>query len=107
MHTKLLASLLLTALIGTSLSRAVPASFLVDGGLSKQGPDRLQRRNGDGILQDWPGHLSRDQKHLISQFLPHLFAAELTGKENNLRENDPHFPNWMDFGRRSSEDRDA
>ncbi|XP_062994552.1 gastrin/cholecystokinin-like peptide [Elgaria multicarinata webbii] len=110
MYIQVFTSLLLTALLGTSLSRSVSTSYQGDGEFSKQaeavpGLD-MTRRNSHGVLtqRDLSEHLSQDQKHLISQFLPHLFAAELAAKEDNLQEIDAHFPSWMDFGRRSSED---
>uniref|UniRef100_A0A8D0B7H1 Gastrin/cholecystokinin peptide hormone domain-containing protein n=1 Tax=Salvator merianae TaxID=96440 RepID=A0A8D0B7H1_SALMN len=110
MPAKVFPILLLITLTGISISRSVPVSYQVDGGLNKQAnaglhPDITQRTNSRGLVRrDWPSDLTRDQKHLISQFLPHLYAAELAGKENNLQNSDIHFPSWMDFGRRSSED---
>uniref|UniRef100_A0A8D0HCR7 Gastrin/cholecystokinin peptide hormone domain-containing protein n=1 Tax=Sphenodon punctatus TaxID=8508 RepID=A0A8D0HCR7_SPHPU len=67
-------------------------------------PEKRQHSN-------WLGTLSQDQKHLISQFLPHLYAEELASKDGSWHGKDaavhPHdYPNWMDFGRRSSEDSD-
>nr|XP_020641299.1 gastrin/cholecystokinin-like peptide [Pogona vitticeps] len=112
MHAKILASLLLVTCIGTSFARSVSMLYQPQGdnGLSRQakavtGPDRMLRSgNGRLVQREWPGHLSLDQKHLISQFLPHLYAGELAARENNLQDADTHFPSWMDFGRRSSED---
>ncbi|XP_061445745.1 gastrin/cholecystokinin-like peptide [Rhineura floridana] len=103
MHTKVLTSLLFATFIGTSLSRSVSTSYQVDDGLSRQAkagprPDRMP------IRRDWPGDLSQDQKYLVSQFLPHLYAAELA---NSFQDTEAHFPSWMDFGRRSSEDLDG
>uniref|UniRef100_A0A803TJC7 Gastrin/cholecystokinin peptide hormone domain-containing protein n=1 Tax=Anolis carolinensis TaxID=28377 RepID=A0A803TJC7_ANOCA len=111
MYTKLFVTLLLVALIGTSLSRSVSTSYQLDDELSMKakavvpGLDRMQRRSsGELVRRSWSGPLSMDQKHLISQFLPHLYAEELTGKESNAQDFNSHFPTWIDFGRRSLED---
>ncbi|NXV96816.1 ANTR protein, partial [Calonectris borealis] len=63
------------------------------------------------VRRDWPESLSQEQKHLISRFLPHIFAAELSdrkgyvhGGEGTEALHDHYYPDWMDFGRRSAED---
>lgn len=99
------------------------------------------------VRRDWPEPLSQEQQHLISRFLPHMFAgttaprdaqgghpqgnpirhspapvpggsdpapfapAELRdrkgfvqGDEGDEALHDHFYPDWMDFGRRSSED---
>ncbi|KAG8140018.1 hypothetical protein E2320_002741 [Naja naja] len=100
MHGKMFAGLLLTIFLSISILRSESQAKVVPG------PDRMQR--GVGLVRrDWPMQLTQDQKHLISQFLPHLYASELVPMGNNLNEDDTHFPNWMDFGRRSSEDQDG
>ncbi|NXN98164.1 ANTR protein, partial [Rhinopomastus cyanomelas] len=67
----------------------------------RQPPASLARR-------DWSQSLSQEQKHLISQFLPHLLT-ELSGRKGYSRQglealHDHYYPDWMDFGRRSAED---
>ncbi|XP_007428112.1 gastrin/cholecystokinin-like peptide [Python bivittatus] len=100
MHAKMFAGLLLTILLSISFLRSESQAKVVPG------PGRMQRSVGL-VRRDWPTQLSQDQKHLISQFLPHLYASELAALADNLNEADTHFPNWMDFGRRSSEDQDG
>ncbi|KAH0626839.1 hypothetical protein JD844_002090 [Phrynosoma platyrhinos] len=111
MYTKVFVSLLLVTLIGISLSRSVSTSYQLDDKLSMQTRavkselDRMQRRSsGRMVRQSRSGPLSDDQKHLISQFLPHLYAEELAGKDNNAQGSSANSPYWMDFGRRSLED---
>ncbi|XP_015277984.1 PREDICTED: gastrin/cholecystokinin-like peptide [Gekko japonicus] len=114
MHPKVFACLLLATLIATGLSRSTSASRQGEGRSNKQrtavpGPERTQKSDGRWIVRrEWPGGLSRDQKHLISQFLPHIYAAELSGKENSVQMNDDlqshDYPTWMDWGRRSLKD---
>ncbi|XP_054848352.1 gastrin/cholecystokinin-like peptide [Eublepharis macularius] len=116
MHPKVFACLLLATLIATSVSRSILTSRQVDSQSNKHrtsvpGLEGTQKSsNGRLIRREWPGGLSWDQKHLISQFLPHIYAAELAGKENSVQMADglPNhaYPSWMDFGRRSLEDMD-
>ncbi|NXC05388.1 ANTR protein, partial [Orthonyx spaldingii] len=68
-----------------------------------QHPPSLARR-------DWPGYLSQEQQHFLSQFLPHVLT-ELNKHKAFVHEDegmeavhDHHYPDWMDFGRRSAED---
>ncbi|NWX44075.1 ANTR protein, partial [Steatornis caripensis] len=59
------------------------------------------------VRRDWPESLSQEQKHVISQFLPHIFTAELSdrkGYKGTEALHDHYYPDWMDFGRRSAED---
>ncbi|CAI5790265.1 cholecystokinin-like peptide [Podarcis lilfordi] len=106
MHTKVLTSLLLTTFIAASLLRSVSTSYQGGGRLSRQakaGPqqERMQRSSSGGpIRREWPGHLSEDQKDLVAQFLPYL-RTEFAGR---VQDPEAHYPSWMDFGRRSSED---
>ncbi|XP_032090948.1 gastrin/cholecystokinin-like peptide [Thamnophis elegans] len=100
MHAKMFAGLFLTILLSISFLRSESQAKVVPG------QDRIQRGGGP-VRRDWPMQLTQDQKHLISQFLPHLYHSELAALGNNLNEDDMHFPNWMDFGRRSSEDQDG
>ncbi|NXQ52887.1 ANTR protein, partial [Anthoscopus minutus] len=58
----------------------------------------------------WPQHLSQEQQHLLSQFLPHILT-ELNKHQAFVHEDegmealhDHFYPDWMDFGRRSAED---
>ncbi|NXS41738.1 ANTR protein, partial [Balaeniceps rex] len=62
------------------------------------------------VRRDWPESLSQEQKHIISQFLPHIFA-ELSDRKGYVHGDagmealhDHYYPDWMDFGRRSAED---
>ncbi|XP_060112576.1 gastrin/cholecystokinin-like peptide [Heteronotia binoei] len=114
MHPKAFACLLLATLIATGLSRSLSASRQEDSRSNKHrtallGAERTQK-SGTGrlIRREWPGGLSVDQKHLISQFLPHIYAAELAGKENAVQMDDGlhsrEYPTWMDWGRRSLKD---
>lgn len=71
MHAKMLAGLLLTILLSISFLRSESQAMVVPG------LDRMQR--GVGLVRrDWPMQLSQDQKHLISQFLPHLYACKIS-----------------------------
>ncbi|NXS67370.1 ANTR protein, partial [Pandion haliaetus] len=69
----------------------------------RQPPPSLVRR-------DWPEALSQEQKHLISRFLPHIFAElsdrkdYMHGDEGMTALHDHYYPDWMDFGRRSAEE---
>ncbi|XP_013055188.3 gastrin/cholecystokinin-like peptide [Anser cygnoides] len=62
------------------------------------------------VRRDWPEPLSQEQQHLISRFLPHMFAelrdrkGFVQGDEGAEALHDHFYPDWMDFGRRSSED---
>ncbi|NXF55225.1 ANTR protein, partial [Oceanites oceanicus] len=62
------------------------------------------------VRRDWPESLSQEQKHLISQFLPHIFTelsdhkGYVHGDEGTEALHDHYYPDWMDFGRRSAED---
>ncbi|NXQ81608.1 ANTR protein, partial [Nyctibius grandis] len=62
------------------------------------------------VRRDWPESLSQEQKHLISQFLPHIFTelsdrmGYVQGGEGAEALHDHYYPDWMDFGRRSAED---
>ncbi|NXK14264.1 ANTR protein, partial [Herpetotheres cachinnans] len=63
------------------------------------------------VRRDWPESLSQEEKHLISQFLPHIFTAELSDRKGYIHGDkgmealhDHYYPDWMDFGRRSAED---
>ncbi|NXV15848.1 ANTR protein, partial [Cepphus grylle] len=62
------------------------------------------------VRRDWPESLSQEQKHLISQFLPHVFTelsdpkGYVRGDEGTEALHDHYYPDWMDFGRRSAED---
>ncbi|XP_009068507.1 PREDICTED: gastrin/cholecystokinin-like peptide [Acanthisitta chloris] len=68
-----------------------------------QHPNSLARR-------DWPGYLSQEQQHLLSQFLPHVLTElnnhkdYVQGVEGVEALHDYYYPDWMDFGRRSAED---
>ncbi|NXH12572.1 ANTR protein, partial [Bucco capensis] len=91
--------------LGLLLSVAVPsclcrAAAAVPGaaGDARQLPASLVRR-------DWPQALSQEQKHLISQFLPHFFTElSVPGDKGMEALHDHYYPDWMDFGRRSTED---
>nr|XP_056719953.1 gastrin/cholecystokinin-like peptide [Euleptes europaea] len=109
MHPKMFACLLLATLVATGLSGSMPTSRQVDSRTNyhrtaEPEPERTQRL----IRRQWPEGLSLDQKHLISQFLPHIYAAELSGKENSVQMDDGfrshNDPSWLDFGRRSLKD---
>ncbi|XP_053115333.1 gastrin/cholecystokinin-like peptide [Hemicordylus capensis] len=106
MHSKVFACLLLATLLGTTLTR----SYQLDGRIRKQvkaalGPDRMQRSGNEVLVRrDWPEGLSQAQKNLISQILPGIYPAEFAGKVSHLQTDNTHYPAWMDFGRRSSED---
>ncbi|XP_009992508.1 PREDICTED: gastrin/cholecystokinin-like peptide, partial [Chaetura pelagica] len=62
------------------------------------------------VRRDWPESLSQEQKHLISQFLPHIFTelsdpkGYVQGDQGMEALHDHYYPDWMDFGRRSAED---
>ncbi|NXS61373.1 ANTR protein, partial [Brachypteracias leptosomus] len=62
------------------------------------------------VRRDWPESMSQEQKHLISQFLPHIFAelsdhkGYMQGDQGTEALHDHYYPDWMDFGRRSAED---
>ncbi|XP_032058417.1 gastrin/cholecystokinin-like peptide [Aythya fuligula] len=63
------------------------------------------------VRRDWPEPLSQEQQqHLISRFLPHMFAEMrdrkgfVQGDEGDKALHDHYYSDWMDFGRRSSED---
>ncbi|XP_048374164.1 gastrin/cholecystokinin-like peptide [Sphaerodactylus townsendi] len=109
MHPKVFACLLLAALVATGLSKCMPTSRQVDSQTDKHrtamsGPERIQKSDAERLIRrEWPGEPSWYQKHLISQFLPHMYAAELAGKENSVQTDDD-FQSWMDFGRRSLKD---
>ncbi|XP_042643237.1 gastrin/cholecystokinin-like peptide [Tyto alba] len=69
-------------------------------GAPRQPPASLVRRA-------WPKAPAQEQKHLISQLLPHIFT-ELSdrkgyGDEGMEALHDHYYPDWMDFGRRSAE----
>ncbi|NWU72190.1 ANTR protein, partial [Pterocles burchelli] len=62
------------------------------------------------VRRDWAESLSQEQKHFISQFLPHIFT-ELSARKGSVHGDaamealhDHFYPDWMDFGRRSAED---
>ncbi|XP_010201730.2 gastrin/cholecystokinin-like peptide [Colius striatus] len=81
-----------------------PAAETPDaGGDLHQPPGSLARR-------DWPESLSQEQKHLISRFLPHVLAelrdlkGYMHGDKGMEALHDHYYPDWMDFGRRSTED---
>ncbi|NXY92151.1 ANTR protein, partial [Alcedo cyanopectus] len=63
------------------------------------------------VRRDWPQSLSQEQKHLISQFLPHVFTElgdhKGYGEEGTEALHDHYYPDWMDFGRRSAERSDG
>ncbi|NWR63330.1 ANTR protein, partial [Bucorvus abyssinicus] len=103
MKVKACIGLILTVTVTVCLCRPM-AETLDDAGDLRQLPARLARR-------DWPESLSQEQKHLISQFLPHIFSAELSDRKGYVHGDkgmealhDHYYPDWMDFGRRSAED---
>ncbi|NWU12549.1 ANTR protein, partial [Cephalopterus ornatus] len=62
------------------------------------------------VRRDWPEYLSQEQQHLLSQFLPHVLT-ELNNHKGFVHEDEGmealhehYYPDWMDFGRRSTED---
>ncbi|NXL89452.1 ANTR protein, partial [Alectura lathami] len=102
MKTKACISLILSVAVAACLCRP-PAEAPGTTGGSHHLPASLARR-------DWPQPLSQEQQHLISRFLPHVFA-ELSDRKGFVQGNEgmealhEHFyPDWMDFGRRSTED---
>lgn len=71
MKVKVCIGLILTVAVTACLCRPM-AETLDAAGDPPQLPASLVRR-------DWPNSLSQEQKHLISQFLPHIFSG--TGRE--------------------------
>ncbi|NXP17546.1 ANTR protein, partial [Scytalopus superciliaris] len=101
MKVTLCFSLILTISVTSCLCR--PAEVPSAMGDPHQQPPSLARR-------DWPEHLSREQQHLLSQFLPHILT-ELNKNKGFVHEDEGtealhehYYPDWMDFGRRSAED---
>ncbi|XP_065605255.1 gastrin/cholecystokinin-like peptide [Cyrtonyx montezumae] len=99
MKTKVCFGLILSVAVTACLCR--PAAKAP--GSSHRPPPSLARR-------DWPELPSQEQQHLISRFLPHVFA-ELSDRKGFVQGNggaealqDHFYPDWMDFGRRSTED---
>ncbi|NXP13116.1 ANTR protein, partial [Thinocorus orbignyianus] len=62
------------------------------------------------VRRDWPESLSQEQRHLISQFLPQVLAelrdpqGYMHGDKGMEALHDHYYSDWMDFGRRSTED---
>ncbi|XP_071584788.1 gastrin/cholecystokinin-like peptide isoform X2 [Heliangelus exortis] len=102
MQVKVCISLTLTILVTTGLCQPA-AEARGTAGTPRRIPPNLVRR-------DWPESLSQEQKHLISQFLPHIFTelGEHKGSvhwdEGTEALHDHYYPDWMDFGRRSAQD---
>ncbi|KAM9368862.1 gastrin/cholecystokinin-like peptide [Phaethornis superciliosus] len=103
MQVKVCISLSLTILVTTGLCQPTPEAPGTAGTPPRLPPSLVRR--------DWLESLSQEQKHLISQYLPHLFTAELGdhkgyvhGDEGTEALYDHYYPDWMDFGRRSTED---
>ncbi|NWI62142.1 ANTR protein, partial [Todus mexicanus] len=100
MKVKMCISLILATVATTCLCRPAAEAPGAAGH-----PHQLPARR---VQRDWPESLSQEQNHLISQFLPHVFAAELSdhkgyGDEGTEALHDHYYPDWMDFGRRSAE----
>ncbi|NXW07009.1 ANTR protein, partial [Fregetta grallaria] len=94
---------LVLAIVATACLCRPAAEAPGAAGDPRQPPASLVRR-------DWPESLSQEQKHLISQFLPHIFT-ELSDHKGYVHRDegmealhDHYYPDWMDFGRRSAED---
>ncbi|NXE14157.1 ANTR protein, partial [Lophotis ruficrista] len=102
MKAQLSIGLILTIAATTCLCRPA-AEAPGAAGVPRRLPASLVRR-------DWPEALSQEQKHLISQFLPHVFTelgehkGYVHGDEGMQALHDHYYPDWMDFGRRSAED---
>ncbi|KAM6295647.1 gastrin/cholecystokinin-like peptide [Aegotheles albertisi] len=102
MPAKLCISLVL-AIVATACLCRPAAEAPRAAGDPQRSPPRLVRR-------DWPESLSQEQKHLISQFLPHILTelsnhkGYVHGDEGAEALHDHFYPDWMDFGRRSAED---
>ncbi|NXD85201.1 ANTR protein, partial [Halcyon senegalensis] len=99
MQVKMCIILVLAMVVTTCLCRPAPEAPGA-GGTPHQLPSSLVRR-------DWPESLSQEQKHLISQFLPHIFTElgdhKGYGDEGTEALHVHYYPDWMDFGRRSTE----
>ncbi|KAM6238629.1 gastrin [Porphyrio hochstetteri] len=95
MKVKLCFGLVLAVAVTTCLCR--PAA---------EAPGDPRRLPASLVRRDWPE--SQEQKHLMSQFLPHIFTelsdhkGYVHGESEALH--DHYYPDWMDFGRRSAED---
>ncbi|XP_010188055.1 PREDICTED: gastrin/cholecystokinin-like peptide [Mesitornis unicolor] len=102
MKVQVCIALVLTIVATTCLCRPAPEAPGT-AGEPRWPPPSLVRR-------DWHTSLSQEQKHLISQFLPHIFTelgdhkGYVHGDEGMEALHDHFYPDWMDFGRRSAED---
>ncbi|NXI48106.1 ANTR protein, partial [Galbula dea] len=97
MKVKVCIGLILAIVVSTCLCRPA-AEAPGAAGVPRQLPTSLVRR-------DWPQSLSQEQKHLIAQFLPHIFTElSVHGDKGTEDLHDHYYPDWMDFGRRSAED---
>lgn len=100
MKTKVFLGLILSAAVTACLCR--PAA---------KAPGGSHRPNSSLARRDWPEPPSQEQQQrFISRFLPHVFA-ELSDRKGFVQGNgavealhDHFYPDWMDFGRRSTED---
>ncbi|XP_015741314.1 gastrin/cholecystokinin-like peptide [Coturnix japonica] len=101
MKTNVFLGLVLCVAVTGCLCR--PAAKAPGG--SHRPPNSLTRR-------DWPEPPTQEQQQqrLMSRFLPHVFA-ELSDRKGFVQGNggmealhEHFYPDWMDFGRRSTED---
>ncbi|XP_021233786.1 gastrin/cholecystokinin-like peptide [Numida meleagris] len=99
MKTKVCLGLGLLLSVAVSACLCRPAAKAPGG--SHRAPPSLARR-------EWPEPPSPEQQHLLSRFLPHVFAEQSKGfvQGNGEAEalHDHFYPDWMDFGRRSTGD---
>ncbi|XP_053554763.1 gastrin/cholecystokinin-like peptide [Bombina bombina] len=98
MNRKLCISVFVAMLATASLCR--PMS---DVESTRQEPLRKLLATSGLQRRDLLASLSHDQRHMMSQLLPQLYA-ELSNSEDHLHPmHDRDYNGWMDFGRRSSE----
>ncbi|NXO64642.1 ANTR protein, partial [Phainopepla nitens] len=95
-----------TLCLGATLALAVSACLCRP---AAEAPGEPQQHRPSLARRDWPQHLSQEQQHLLSQFLPHVLT-ELNKHKAFVHEDegmealhDHYYPDWMDFGRRSAE----
>ncbi|KAE8574745.1 hypothetical protein XENTR_v10003559 [Xenopus tropicalis] len=99
MHNKGYISVLLAVLATASLCRP-----MADVESSHHGSPRKSPVTSELNRRDLMASLSHDQRQLISQLLPHLYAELSNGEAHFLPVQDRDYAGWMDFGRRSLEE---
>uniref|UniRef100_A0A8C5Q9V3 Gastrin/cholecystokinin peptide hormone domain-containing protein n=1 Tax=Leptobrachium leishanense TaxID=445787 RepID=A0A8C5Q9V3_9ANUR len=98
MDRKVCVSVLLAMIVSASISRP-----MTEVGSARHGA--LKKSTFSGISRrDLMASLSHDQRKMMSQLLPELYAELSTAESHFQPMQDRDYAGWMDFGRRSSED---